>query len=486
MRNRSRNKNNIKDYIVPIITFALIFILIFISFSWWNDKKSEDTKSNDIINNSKIKSNALTLQLWDIDTQATIIKENKEKIKAINNSNFIPWEIVAVNKWYVSFDIPSVANFSLNWNKELWSIEYLENWDIQLNSSSLWIKTITPITVKLKFWEINIWENSIVNLKQNEVLSSFYLIQWSAEVKNKWNVSSFLSPWKKIEISNKNSLKEDIDLNTLKSDFDSYFKISDWTLLNNWKKPLDDITIENLSKTNNLLENNNSNSGSLDKQNKTITTSNTLLNFDWIYDEWFVDTAITNISWNFIDEEIASITINWKSANINMEKKTFNVIWVDTSKKINDLIVKVYNSSNDLIWKSVLTLNYQSGKNNSNTNLFSKINTKPYPVNISDFIISIPKVKDWKTFSDEITFFWTVKNPNVKIVKINWFQLKTYNWRTFRYHAYKRFKTLWEWVNNYKIEYIWQNWNIILVQYKTIEKLSKNNIPKKRISWEAQ
>jgi len=228
---RNRKKNNIKDYIVPIITVVLIFTLIFIAI-WWDEEK-EDVTQNNITNNEKQEINNINILLWNESTQSTIIKENKEKVEVINNSSFTPWETIVVKKWYISFNIPEIAKFSLNWNKSIWEVSYWKNSDIELKSASLWVETITPTKVKLKFWEVNIWANSIINLKQNEVLSSFYLIKGSAEIKNKWWVNTFLSSWKKLEISNKNSYKEDIDLNILKNDFDDFFRIIDWVVKNN-------------------------------------------------------------------------------------------------------------------------------------------------------------------------------------------------------------------------------------------------------------
>jgi len=483
MRNRKQNNFNIKDYIVPIITFILIFTLIYIAI-WWDSEEKENNNSNNKneVSTNIENNNELNIIFWNEKTKVDIIKVDKEKKPAINNSKLQSGEVVVVNKWYISSNLSDTTKISLNWDKWTWRMKYISNSSIELIASSLWINTTSPINVKLKFGSVKLWANSIVNLRQTEATTSAYLIKWSLEFISK-SSSTFLSPWKKIEIWYKEFSKDDIDLNILKNDFDDHFRIRDWTVQNNWWTPLTNLDISINSQNNdNIL----SNTWVIDEVKNKVTTSNTLLNFDWIYDEGFVNTNKTNISWNFIDENISSITINWKSANINMEKKTFNVIWVNTNNKVNDLIIKVFNNSNDLIWKSILTLNYKAGSNENNTNLFSEINTESYPVNKSDFVVSIPTVKQWKTFSSENTFYGTVKNPNVAVVKVNWYKLKTYNWKTFRYHAYTRFKTLWEWVNNYKIEYIWKDWKTILVQYETIEKLSKKAISKKIISSEAQ
>jgi hypothetical protein len=268
-------------------------------------------------------------------------------------------------------------------------------------------------------------------------------------------------------------------MNLLKEDFDDYFKISDWYLKNNnWVSDI--ITGSEESNSWTLVW-----TGEIKKEKKNSNILG-LINFDNIYDEWSVQSESTNLSWKFADDRITKIIINWKEVVLNSENKTFNLIWVNTSKKENDIAIKIYDAEDNLLGKYLYTIYYSSWKQWDNSSDFAKINTESYPVNGSDFIISIPTVKNWETLSLENTFYGTVKNPDVKSVLINGYKLKTFNGKTFRYHAYKKFRTLWEWVNNYEIKYLWSDWKEILKKYVTINKKSVKKIEKKKVSEEVK
>ncbi len=472
MRNRKNNNiKNIKDYIVPIVTFLIIFILIYVAFSWWDNSDNKTLTEQGTKNQSWI-----DIIFWTNDTKAEIINNDNKKntIKLWDKINI--WESIIVQSWNISFNIPEKADFSLNTN---WKITLISNSEIELESNALWIETINNQKITTKYATINLWKKTISNIEQNEISTTVYLLKGTAEVKTiNWK-SIFLAPWKKISISNEDVLKDDLDLNLLKEDFDAFFKISDWFLQNNWS-----VYIESES----LDENNDSDSWTWEiKEEKTHSNSSGLLNFDNIYDEWSVELSKTNLSWKFVDDRISQITINWKKAVVNIENKTFNLVWFDTSKKVNNLAIKIYDEEDNLLNKYLYTVYYSWWNKKDDLNVwFAKINYKPFPVDLSDFIISIPSVKNGETFSSKNTFFGTVKNPDVKSVTINGHRLRTFNWRTFRYHAYERFWTLWVWVNNYEIKYFWADGKLILKKYVTINKKSAKKIETKKISEEAK
>jgi len=460
MRNRRNNNiKNIKDYIVPVITFLLIFILIYIAFSSWN----EDSNIDNNITNNIANSDSLEIKFWSVDTEVEVADKSNKKtlLKDLGVLNI--WESVIVKSWDISFFIPNNAKFRLNTN---WKLNYLSTSDINLESSALWVESIEWQKISTRYATINIWNNSIANIEQNEVSTTVYLLKWVAEVKTLAWISTFLSPGQKIKISNQDASKEDIDMNLLKEDFDDYFKISDWYLKNNgsvFNSTLWETDEETLTWTL-------TGTWKIESRRSNILG---LLNFDNIYDEWSVNSEKTNISWKFVDDRISKITINWKEVVIDLENKTFNLIWVNTSKKENDIAIKIYDAEDNILGKYLYTLYYSGWKEGNDSNIFAKVNAEPYPVNWEDFIINIPTVKNWETFSTENTFFGTVKNPDVASVTVNGYKLKTFNWKTFRYHAYERFWTLWEWVNNYEIKYYDSDWNVILKKYITINKKSE-------------
>ncbi len=475
MRNRRKtNTKNIKDYIVPIITFGLIFILIYVAFSWGEWENTNTTTSTNISENN---SNAINIQLDDSDSKVSLIDENDKKTVITDWDSLNPGQSIMVEKWSISFSIPWEADFSLNKNGEL---KYEQNSKMNLISSALWVESQNDLEVDMKFGSIKIGKGSVVNLEQNEVSSTVYLLKWTAEVENLSWISTFLSQGKQIKISNKNASNDELDMVALKEDFDDYFKISDWYLKNNGSVALLSTSEDEI---------NNSSLDEIDWENDTLSltwstqikkpliTSN-LLSFDSITDEGSVWTALTQISGSFTNDSIAWIEIQWTKAVINSENKTFTVASVDTSKQANDIIIKVYDAGENVIAKYLYTLYYSSGKTENVADWFAKINTTPYPVNGADFIISIPTVKNGETYLDENSMYGTVKNPDVASVLVNGFKLSTFNWKTFRYHAYKRFWTLGEWVNNYEIKYLWKDWNVILKKYVSINKKTATVAPK--------
>ncbi len=475
MRNRrNTSAKTIKDYIVPIITFGLIFILIYVAFSW---SDSENVDSNSTTSIVWENTNGITIKFDDSDTKATIISVDNNKTSISDWNSLIPWDTVVVEEGSVSFEIPGEAEMALNKNGEL---VYAKDSSILLNSSALWVRTQNDLIMGMKFGEVKIWENSIVNLEQNEVSSTVYLLSGTAEVENLAWVSTFLSQWKQLKISNQEASQDDIDLSLSKEDFDDYFKISDWYLQNNGSLILPNSSNETTDWEISLLwEDDSTTSLSWSTEIRTPVTTSNLISFDTIYDEGSVATPLTNISWKISNSSVVWIEISWKRAIINAETQTFNLAGVDTSKQANDIIVKVFDAWDNVIAKYLYTVYYSWGSTSAVpvTEWFAKINATAYPVNSSDFIISIPSVVNGETYSDENSMYWTVKNPDVASVLVNGFKLSTFNGSTFRYHAYKRFETLWEWVNNYEIKYLWADGSEILKKYITINKKTQAAVP---------
>ena len=319
MRNRRNNNiKNVKDYIVPIVTFGLIFILIYLAFSWDDSNETDIGTTTNI--NSVSNPNQLTIRLDDSDTKVTLIDEDEKKT-VISDWDWInPGQSVIVEKGSMSFSIPDEADFSLNKN---WELKYEKNSKMSLLSSALWVKSENDIEVDMKFGNVQIGKDSVVNIEQNEVSSTVYLLKWSAEVENLSWVSTFLSQWKRIEISNKNASNEDLDMVALKEDFDDYFKISDWYLQNGWTNALSDtsssVDISDDSDSDSLFWDDTDSSLWENIEAKKPLITSQLLSFDNITDEWSVQTPSTTITWTFTNDSIAWIIIQGKTASINIE-----------------------------------------------------------------------------------------------------------------------------------------------------------------------
>ena len=474
---RNRNKpwiKNIKDYMAPIWIFLLILFLVYLAFS--GDSNEEPTnETNTEQSGAWVNDLSLTISEW---TQAVIINEKDKKSDVWIWSFLSPWETLTVQNGDVWFEIDNIASMVLATN---WELQYLPNSKMKLDSASLWVNAMQNIEIETRYLNAKLWSNSIANFEQNEVWSTIYLMEWTAEVSNLAWQTTFLSKWKKIQITSQEASQDDLDLTELKSDFDTYFKLSDWYLKNingKWTSQINTDTQNTGSDEINLNDLWTTIDDSTTTPPNTVTDKSTastiwLLNFDTIYDEWSVNSASTTITWNFTSTEVGSIYINDIKATINTATKVFSVPSVNTGAKSNDLIIKVLDTSENVIWKYLYTVYYSGwAEATGNTNTFSNINTESYPVNDSDFIISTPTIKNGVTYLDENPFYGTVKNPNVASVYINWFKLTTFNWSTFRYYAYKRFSTLWEWVNNYEIRYVAADGTVILKKYISFSKLT--------------
>jgi hypothetical protein len=157
------------------------------------------------------------------------------------------------------------------------------------------------------------------------------------------------------------------------------------------------------------------------------------------------------------------------------------------NNKINDLIIKIYDKENSIISKKIFTI-YTNNKWNSSvySNMHSKIEN--FQIDPSQFIIYEP-TKTWKltTTSSQITIRWKVLNPQVKAVLVNDYKLKSFNWKTWRYHAFTNQQTLKDWANLYEIKYLWENNKLLYKEYYNIYKKLKQKIEnKKKISSEVE
>jgi hypothetical protein len=55
-------------------------------------------------------------------------------------------------------------------------------------------------------------------------------------------------------------------------------------------------------------------------------------------------------------------------------------------------------------------------------------------------------------------------------VEVNGFKLASFNWSTWRYHAFERFETLEAGTNQYRVDYYGVDGNVVYTDYYTIVK----------------
>ena len=441
----------IKDYIVPIIWFVLIFILLFSVFSWDNNSTKIDTE------------NKIWLELvlnW-ANAESFIVYPWDYKKQIEWDISLYKWEKVIVKEWTINLSLLWLWDLKLN---KLWELKYLENWDFALYSSDLWLNSVSWINVEMKFATIKVGENTNISFSQNEVWSTIYLMNWFAEVENLSWLSTVLASGQKITISRLDANKKDIDLSLNKENIDDYYKQSDWFILNNWSSYLDsDETIINETFSWSLI-------------NSTWNSSK-LINLTNLSDESNVSSDTITVSWNYVDNEITKITLNGHNASINKELKTFTFENVSVANRENDLVFKVYDDANDLLSKFIYVVYYEwwVAQNNSNY----KFTVQTFNVDGSKFIFST--IKDWvlknlnwqtsyTTYWDFLTLYWSVTSKWVSSVSVNGYKLQSYNWSTWRYHASSVNNNLSIWTNVYEVKYYDTSWKVLYTNHFTIIK----------------
>lgn len=460
VRRRGTVEKWLRDYIVPIIWLLLIIILIFNVFS-----------SNSKPNTSAVVENkvwlSVALEWTNPESFISYPWDNKEKI--VWETMLYKWEKVIVKEWMLNLSLEWVWDFKVN---KLWELKYLENWNFSLYSSDLWLNSINSTNVDMRFASVKVWEKTHISFSQNEMWSTIYLINWFAEVSNLAWVTTVLASGQKITISRLDANKKDLDLSLLKKSIDDYYKQSDWFIINNGASYLSKEKDKKVEETSSWAVNK--------------LTSDKLINFSNLDDEENVSSDSITVAWNFTDETINKITLNWKDGIIDKKLKTFKFENVSVENKENNLVFKVYDDANDILSKFVYVV-YYNWAVVENT-LKSKFNVKTFNVDGSQFTFS--SIKDgtikqlnWKTsyttYGDFLTIYWTVFAKWITRVDVDWYTLKSFNWTTWRYHPSSINNNLNIWTNVYNVKY-YTKWDKLIYtnHFTIIKKSTKVNIGK--------
>ena len=446
----SRRKNtvakNLKDYLVPIIWFILILFLLMSIFSSWEETTNIQTENR--------------LGIWvSMDTSNTesfVTYPGQDKVAITENISLFKWEEILVKEWSLSLDIPELWNARLS---KLWEIKYNENGSFNHTSWKVWFNTTWNVDINTRFATVKMWENSHVSFDQNEMASTVYALSGIVEVINLAGENTLLLPGEKISISRLDANNSELDMKSLKVEIDDLFKNDDWYVLNSWDRYLN--MTEESEKENNEWE-------------KLIIGHSRVLTFDIIEDEWNISVDSMNISGKYNDEEIVKITLNNSQAVLNTENKSFEFENVDLSSAQNDLVFRAFDDAGDILEKRLITLYYNGAQTTSSSNVFWE--AKNYiDVDASQFTFTAPsKFTTYSTYFGEVTIQGTVLNKDVAFVKINGFQLGSFNtnYGTWKYHAFERFNTLSNGTNVYEVKYYDINNKLIYTNNYTIVKKS--------------
>ena len=315
----------------------------------------------------------------------------------------------------------------------------------------------------MKFANIQADAWSVLSLTQNEAGSTIYVLAGSAKVSNLSGVNTLLIKGQKVSISRLDAASKDIDLENEKTTIDSYFKGSDWFIENGWHIIItqEDTTDETLTEDS--------------EETSTQATTGKYISFENLRDEMSLEANSLNVKWSVLSEEVGGVTINNRQASISADK------WISLEalllgQTVNDVVVKIYNTNKNIIQKQVYTV-YTSGRSGSSsttTNTAVTPNSQwvtTYNVDATDFTFTQPSnTGKFSTTWSEITIRWATTAEWISRVEVNGFKLSSFNGSTWRYHAFERFETLEEGTNQYRVDYFWEDGNIVYTDYYTIVK----------------
>jgi len=457
-RNRYRQNSlqaTIKDYIVPIIWGVILIILLYSFLSGW-DTVPQNTSENE-------NQTPTTISLENVDTEAFIVYPSDEKVKIQEWSVLYKGEKVIVKEWSVRLASPTGTQIHLNKIAEL---AYKEDGDYSLYASDVWFTLTADTSISMSYANIDAPSGSIIALTQNEASSTIYVLSGSAKVSNLAGLNTLLISGQKISVTQANAMNKDMDLANEKTNIDSYFKWSDWFIEN---------------KGHLILEQESLNTPSTESSSWSQSTWDTgaFISFDTLRDEMSVTSSSIDITWKILSSEIGSITINNTQATISQANKTFTLAGLSLRNSVNDIVIKIYNTDKDILQKKVYTV-YSSSQNTS-TNT-TPVNTSfqwvtTYEVDATKFGFTEPSdTGKFSTSADEITIRGFTTAEWISKVQVNGFPLASFNGSTWRYHAFKRFETLEEGTNQYKVDYFGEDGSIVYSDYYTIVKKAASAI----------
>lgn len=461
MNRRSWNNKKIlktfKDYLVPIFFVFIIFILILNYIFWW--------ESTPVVSNGD--NSSLTTTLSSPQTEAYVEYNGGNKTKIEWDVSLYKSEKLQVVSESVKLSDES-STFHLN---RLWELRFNEDKSFTLYSSDLWASVEKDINVEMRYAKIQASKWSVFSLSQNEVASTIYVVSWMVEVKNLAGSSTVLKKGEKIVIMRNNANDKSSDLSLWKESIDDYIKNEDWFLKNNG---------------NFYLSQSESSTTATGVTNTWTLSGNTLWNqsyisFNNLFDDAEVSSDKIDITWTIVDDRVAIININGKSADINTQDKTFSLKELNTSARVNDIVYKLYDSNSTLLYKSVITLHNSKWSTSASSSWWATqwwlAQVQNYPIATSPlYQIITPKQNPYTTTENVVRIEGTLPARTVKKIVINDFQLQKFiaNSTYWQYFANSEFGNLKPGVNIYKIQFYWE-WDSIV--YETNFTIIKEELP---------
>ncbi|MGE4444109.1 MAG: hypothetical protein AB7E37_03910 [Candidatus Altimarinota bacterium] len=464
MNRRSGNNKKIlktfKDYLVPIFFVVVIFIFI-LNYIFGGDSTPVETTGDN---------SSLSLTLSSPQTEAYVEYTGGNKSKIEGDVLLYKSEKLQVASESVKLSEEGVT-FHLN---RLGELRFNEDKTFTLYSSDLWGDTKKDINIEMRYAKVKAISGSVFSLSQNEVASTIYVVSGTIEVQNLAGASTVLKKGEKLVIMRNNANDKNADLALLKEVIDEYIKNEDWFLKNNGNFYL--------SQT----EESNTQTGTTQTGSTQVSTGGgqqSYITFNNLFDDAEVSADKTDIIGTIVDDRVAIININGKSADVDTANKTFSIKEVSTSARVNDLVYKIYDSSSTLLYKGVMTLHNSKGSGNTTTSGGTPsglAQVQNYPIASSPlYQILTPKQNPYTTTENVVRIEGNVPARTVKKIVINDFQLQkfTANSTYWQYFANSEFGNLKPGVNIYKIQFYGEADTVVYETNFTIIKEEEQTTP---------
>ncbi len=442
----------LKDYTVPLVW---IFIIILVIYFWFFSSSNSGLPNHEnqvgiAVQLSAPTDEAYVVYSWDF----------KKKIDA--NMNLYKGEKVLVKDGNVKLVSNDIWTFNIN---KIWEFKYNEDSTFSLYSSDVWVDSKLPLTVNMRYAVVNVGQNSHVNLTQNEVGSTVYLLDGMAEVKNLGWKSTVLSKWQKIMIASIDTTKTDVDLSLEKVDLDDTFKSSDWYIRNNGDMYLSLTSSWSLGFT-----------GTLTWATSTWFTatgsiqSSQLISIENLQDEQNTTDSVLTINGSYTSDTVVNIKLNSIDAIIDKNEKRFSIKEYTLVNGANELVFKVYDASNQLLWKYPYTVYFKWTTPDKTT----PFDVKNFSLDATNFKFISPKSNPYTTSDDVVMIEWMVPARTVSYIEINDFKLWKFpkNGTYWKYFANKQFWNLQDGLNVYDVKYYSEDGKVLHENAFTIIKTS--------------
>ena len=454
--------DTLKDYAVPIIGVLFLIIIIWSVSTRWGENEQTATHTQTIWWESL----RYIASFWNSETRAQVVYSGWRREDISDGTEVFPGETIVVQDWRVtlspsedrSIHLNRIAEFRVEWQ-----------WKYSLLSSDAWINSTNPIQVTMRYATVTSGDNTIMSLTQNEAGSTIYVLKWNIQVQNSVWVQTRVIAWQRLSVPRVQASNRDFDITSERVDIDTFFQNSDWFLENDghlidMSQVNEDIDIED----NNEID-----------TNEVSTARSNLIRFDRLRDEMSVESGSINVSGTLLSDNIWAISIQNTPVELSTSARSFNLDNIALPWAMNDLVVKIYDTERNILAKEVYTVYSSSpSRDQSSTTSSSSETSTPttnqqttthFDIDASKFRFTAPSTTGrFTTTSSEVTLRGETTADNIARVEINGFRLNSFNGRTWRYHAFKRFDTIREGTNQYRVDYFDNAGKLVYTDFFTI------------------